>query len=351
MRKLPVSGGRQGARRRVPARPRPCPSGRTCEPCCQTAHGRVHALANLVQGSRALCARQAAGAGRPAARPSARCPHGPGRQSRSARRRARGGRACTRASARSASSARTRGLSSPRSSLRTATATSSIRLGPWNRLRTARFCRPGPRARRVSRHRVRCARMGGARTGAHQGLTAACDATPQARRRPPRHALSGSAAPRSARVLIRAVRASMPSSAHRPLSSVPGGAAAAPRARRPEPRARLDGQPLAELAAQLGDLRAALQQQLARVGRRDLADVEARVQGLADAVQHGERAHHKREGRLRAPRARAAAGRQRREALRPPSAGGRASGGRDTAEQAGERAKQARLPQLRGCLG
>ncbi len=151
MRKLPVSGGRQGARRRVPARPRPCPSGRTCEPCCQTAHGRVHALANLVQGSRALCARQAAGAGRPAARPSARCPHGPGRQSRSARRRARGGRACTRASARSASSARTRGLSSPRSSLRTATATSSIRLGPWNRFRTARFCRPDPaRATRQS---------------------------------------------------------------------------------------------------------------------------------------------------------------------------------------------------------
>jgi len=39
-----------------------------------------------------------------------------------------------------------------------------------------------------------------------------------------------------------------------------------------------------------------LQQQVACIGCRNLADVKAGVQGLANAVQHREGAHHKREG-------------------------------------------------------
>jgi len=62
------------------------------------------------------------------------------------------------------------------------------------------------------------------------------------------------------------------------------------------PPAHLQLQPLAQVLFDLGQLRllqrGALQQQLPRVGRRNLRHVEARVEALADAVQHGEGAHH-----------------------------------------------------------
>ena len=54
---------------------------------------------------------------------------------------------------------------------------------------------------------------------------------------------------------------------------------------------RLLLQALAELVLQLGELGPGLQEEGTRVRRGDLADVKARVQALADAVQHGERAH------------------------------------------------------------
>ena len=54
--------------------------------------------------------------------------------------RKQGARTCTRSRARSASRARTRSFRSPLRRLATVSATSSIMLGPVNRLRTARFC-------------------------------------------------------------------------------------------------------------------------------------------------------------------------------------------------------------------
>ena len=59
----------------------------------------------------------------------------------------------------------------------------------------------------------------------------------------------------------------------------------------PRECARLLLQALAELVLQLGELGPGLQEEGARVRCGDLADVEARVQALADAVQHRERAH------------------------------------------------------------
>lgn len=58
----------------------------------------------------------------------------------------------------------------------------------------------------------------------------------------------------------------------------------------------LETDPPPEVFGQGSILRVALQQQPSSIRRSNLADVEARVQAFADAVQNCEGAHHKGEG-------------------------------------------------------
>ena len=60
--------------------------------------------------------------------------------------------------------------------------------------------------------------------------------------------------------------------------------------------AYLVGRSLLQVAGQPLHHRRGFQQELPRVGRRDLRDIEPGVQRLADAIQHREGSNHKGEG-------------------------------------------------------